>query len=94
MRFAIAFGILGVVLTALALRLARDAVGAWWLIVAVETYFAACFLTLALLYGLRHAGLPVEDLFLHPGWSLIMRLLLLPYLVLAGITLYLSRWID
>jgi hypothetical protein len=94
MRLAMAFGILGVVLAGLALRLARGAVGAEWLLVTVEAYFAICCVGLALLYGLRKAGLPVEDSFLRPGWSVLIRSILFPYLVLAGIVLYLSRWID
>ncbi len=94
MRFAIVFGILGVALTGLAVHMAEEAAGIWWLVVALEAYFAACFVMLAWLYGLRQAGLPVEDCFRRRGSSSAMRAILFPYLVLAGITLYLSRRID
>ncbi|MGP0061974.1 MAG: hypothetical protein ACLQGP_00045, partial [Isosphaeraceae bacterium] len=49
---------------------------------------------IAELYGLRHAGRPVEDSFLHPASSLVIRSVLFPYLSLAGMALRLSRWID
>ena len=90
-RFAVVFGILGVVLAALACRLAREAVGAWWLVALIEAYLAACLLLLALAYGLRHGGLPVEDVLGHPAWSPLLRVLLMPYLALGATTLYLSR---
>ena len=69
MRYAVIFGILGVVLAALACRLTLEAVGAWWLVVFIEAYLAACLLSLALAYGLRHVGLPVEEVLGHPAWS-------------------------
>lgn len=94
MRFSLAFGILGAILVALAWRLAGEAVGLWWALVVIEGYLAACFLTLAALYGLRSSGLPVEALFVRPGWSWPVRAILLPYLALGGLVLWLSRWID
>jgi hypothetical protein len=94
MRFAIVFGLLGLILIVLILRQVRDAAGAWWLLVAFEAYLAVCILALAVTYGLRDAGLPVEDLFAHPVWSPILRAILFPYIVFAGFTLYLSRWFD
>jgi hypothetical protein len=94
MRFAIVFGLLGLILVVSILRQVRDAAGAWWLLVAYEAYLAVCILALAVTYGLRHAGLPVEGLFAHPVWSPTHRAILLPYAVLAGLTLYLSRWFD
>jgi Dual specificity phosphatase, catalytic domain len=94
MRFAVVFGILGIVLAVMAQWLAEDAIGAGWLLVAGEAYFACCFLTLAALYGLRHAGLPVENAFRHPVSSRVIRSVVFPYLVVAGITVHLSRWIG
>jgi hypothetical protein len=94
MRFAIAFGILGVALAVLVVRLARGAAGPWWLLVAGEAYLAACLLALAVAYAARQAGVDVEEILVRPGWSPLVRAILLPYLGLAGLTLSLARRID
>lgn len=94
MRFVFAFGLCGTVLAALAVRLARQATGGWWAIVAVEVYISACLVSVAATYGLRAAGVSVEDYLLLPGWSLVIRATLLPYLATGVIALYLARWFD
>lgn len=94
MRFMLAFGIMGLVLAAVAIRQAGQADGAGWLIVAVEAYCAVCLLTLSVAYGLRSAGVDVEELMRRPGASVVLRIVLLPYRVLGGSALYLSRWSD
>ncbi len=87
MRYALTFGTLGIVLALTALRLADGAVGGWRFLVAAEAYTAVCLFTLAAVYGLRHAGLPVEDLLARRGWSWGSRALLLPYHALARVAL-------
>jgi Dual specificity phosphatase, catalytic domain len=94
MRFMLVFGLLGMFLAALAVRLARDAHGAWWWLVGTESYFASCFLAVAAIYGLRTVGLSVEDIPRRSIGSFILRAVLLPYLALGGATLYFARWFD
>jgi hypothetical protein len=62
MRFMFVFGLLGMFLAALAMRLTRDAHGAWWWLVSAAGYLASCFLAVAAIYGLRAAGFSVEDI--------------------------------
>jgi len=90
MRYALTFGTLGMLLALIALRSAGEAAGGVRSLVAAEAYLAACLLTLATVYGLRHLGVPVEDLLARRGWSLGARALLLPYHVLARTTLLFS----
>src|SRR4051794_28907278 len=94
MRFAMTFGVLGIVLVYLSLRLAGGAVGSWWLLVTAEAYLGVCLLSLATVYGLRHFGVPVEDHLARRRWSWALRALLLPYAVLAWMTLLLSTRIS
>jgi hypothetical protein len=94
MRFALAFGLTGVALATLAMRLAGQATGIWWLVVTAEVYVAICLLSLAAVYGLREAGLAVEGFLVRPVWSLVIRAILLRYLALGGATLYVARWFD
>lgn len=93
-RFTLAFGLSGAVLAILATRLAGQATGLAWLLVGIEAYLALCLFSLAAAYGLREAGVSVEECLLRPGWSIVFRALLLPYLVLGAITLFLARWFD
>lgn len=94
MRFALAFGLCGASLAALAAGQARQAAGLGWLPVAAEAYLAAGFLSLAALYGLRRAGVVVEDYLRRPGWSHVVRGAVLPYLAAGAAALYLSRRFD
>lgn len=94
MRFTLAFGLSGGVLAAVALQLAGQASGAWWLLVFVESYLSICLLSLAAAYGLREADVSVEDFLLQPAWSPFSRMILLPYVTLGAITLYMARWFD
>jgi Dual specificity phosphatase, catalytic domain len=94
MRFMLVFGLLGMFLAALAIRLARDAHGAWWWLVGTEGYFTSCFLAVAAIYGLRTVGLSVEDIPRRSIGSFILRAVLLPYLALGGLTLYFARWFN
>jgi hypothetical protein len=94
MRLAVAFAILGAILIGLAVRLAIHSMGAGWLLVAFVAYLATCLLTLALVYGLRSAGIPVEDRLRRPRWAPVCRVLLLPYHALAGPVLYLSSRVS
>lgn len=87
MRYALTFGTLGMVLALTAVRTAGEAAGGGRLLVAVQAYLAVCLLTLATVYGLRHLGVPVEDLLARRGWSWGARALLLPYHALARTTL-------
>jgi hypothetical protein len=94
MRFMFVFGLLGMFLAALAMRLTRDAHGAWWWLVSAAGYLASCFLAIAAIYGLRAAGFSVEDIPRRSVESFILRAILLPYLALGGATLYFARWFD
>ena len=94
MRFSLAFGFTGLVLATLAIRLAGQATGLWWLLVGVEVYFVLCLLSLAAVYGFRQAGARVEAFLRKPGWAPVARAILLPYLILGGITLFIARWFD
>jgi predicted protein tyrosine phosphatase len=94
MRFMFVFGLLGMILAALAIRLARDAHGGWWWLVGADGYLGSCFLAVAAIYGLRPAGFSVEDIPRRSIGSFILRVILLPYLALGGATLYFARWFD
>ena len=94
MRFTLAFGFLGLILAGLAVRLARHASAGWWWLVGAETYLAICFLAIAAVYGLRKAGISVEDVRVPSAASLVLRVTLLPYLALGALTLYVGRWFD
>jgi hypothetical protein len=94
MRFCLGFVLCGTVLAALAVRLARMATGGWWALVAVELYLSICLLALAAAYGLRGAGVAVEEHVFRAGWSVVTRAVLLPYTALGAIVLYLARWFD
>jgi hypothetical protein len=94
MRFALAFGLFGILMSALAVGQVRQATGVWWILVALEVYLAVCFFTLAAAYGLCESGLGVEDLLLRPVCSTVIRLAVMPYLIVGAIILYLARWID
>lgn len=94
MRYALTFGVLGIVLVHASVRLAGEAYGGWWLLVAVEGYLGICLLSLATVYGLRHFGVRIEDHLTRRGWTLWARALLLPYPVLARMTLLLTTWIS
>ena len=94
MRLTVAFAILGSVLVGMTVPLATQASGAGWLLVALLADLAICLLTLALVYGLRHAGIPVEDRLRRPLWAPVLRVLLLPYHALAGLVLYISSRIT
>jgi diacylglycerol kinase (ATP) len=94
MRFLFVFGLLGTVLTAMAMRQARQASGSGWIAFAFEAELAVCLYALSALYGLRSAGVRVEGLARRPGWSLVLRAILLPYVILGAISLYIARWVD
>jgi hypothetical protein len=94
MRFALSFSLTAVVFGMLAIQQAGQATGLGWLLVYGEAYLAICFVALATVYGLRAAGVSVEGVLVRPVWSPIIRALLLPYLVLGGVTLYVSRWFS
>lgn len=95
MRYAALFGILGALLAGAAVQSAAGgAVGAAWVLAAAEGYVAICLFTMAVGYGLSHWGIPIEWAFQHPGWMQAVDLLLLPYRVLARLTLSLARRFD
>lgn len=99
MRFVLAFGLCGLTLALLAGRTAREDTGAPALRVvtaAAEAQGALCSLALATVYGLRQAGVNVEDALSGPGRSrAAARVVLWPYRALGGLTLYvLARWFD
>jgi hypothetical protein len=91
MHYALTFGLLGAVLTAAAVRLAGEAEGSWWLLVGAEAYASACLLALAVAYGLRSAGLPVEAFLTRPGPGALARGVLFPYTALAGFVMAVAR---
>lgn len=101
MRYAALFGGLGLLLGVAAVQSAtkigasagvnKAVVG---LIVAVEAYGALCLLTMALAYGLNDRGVAFEQAWGSPRSMRVLRLLLLPYRVLARITLALLRPFD
>ena len=94
MRFTVAFGLLGLILAGLAARLARHASAGWWLLVVGESYLAICFLALATIYGLRTAGIIVDDIRVRSAPLALLRVILLPYLAVGALTLYVGRWFD
>ncbi len=94
MLFALAFGLLGIVVSALGISQSHEATGVWWLPVFIQFQTGLCFLTLAAIYGLRTTGSQVEEFLVSPGWSILLRVVLLPYLILGGVTLYISAWFD
>ena len=94
MRFTVAFGVLGLILAALAVRLAWNvSAGRWWF-VGAEMYLAVCFLTIATVYGLRTAGVNVDEMRVRPVTLGMLRLILLPYLAIGALSLYVGRWFD
>jgi hypothetical protein len=94
MRFAIAFGICGLVFVALAIRQADERHAFGWVLVAVEADLATCLLSLSVIYGLNSTGFEVEDILQRGGWSPVVRAILLPYLALGVLVLFVSRWFD
>lgn len=94
MRYALAFGILGIILAALAIDRAGRAGGVDWLVVAVEADAALVMLSLAMAFGLRSAGFDIERRTLHPAWRAATAALLLPYRVLGRAALGVSGWLD
>ena len=94
MRFAFAFGLLGGALLGMAARSSSPEAGAWRALALAEIYLAVCFLSLAMIYGLREAGADVENLSRRPVWSAVVRVVLLPYLLVGAAALYGSRWFD
>ncbi len=94
MRFTFIFGLLGAILTALAAHQARQATGVGWLVVAVEAEVAICLFALSALYGLRSAGICVEDVSRRPGWATATRVIILPNLLLGRLSLHVARWFD
>ncbi|WP_165231709.1 protein-tyrosine phosphatase family protein [Aquisphaera insulae] len=91
MRLAIAFGLLGLTMIVLAMRLASHSSGAWCLVVGIEAYLAACFLSLAGVYASREAGVDVEGILAGSGLGLLLRVILLPYLGVGVIALFADR---
>jgi Dual specificity phosphatase, catalytic domain len=88
MRLSLAFGLMGLALAALA----TSQTG--WVFAVAEGYLAACFLTLAIIYGLRALGFGVEDAVSRPAWSWLVRAILLPYRSIGIVVLFISRWFD
>ena len=66
----------------------------WWWLVGAETYVAICFLAIATIYGLRTAGVSVDGMGVRSAPSVLLRVILLPYLALGALTLFLGRWFD
>lgn len=93
-RYVVGFGVSGVVLGTLAVQLALKAAGLWWLLVAVEGQLSFCFLALATVYGLRSAGIPIEEISFPSPWPSVMWTILFPYVAVGGLVLNLSRWFD
>lgn len=90
----VAFFLLGLIFAGLAVRLAGHASAGWWLLVGAETYLAICFLAIAVLYGLRTAGISVDGRCVRSTPLVLLRVILLPYLALGAFTLYVGRWFD
>jgi diacylglycerol kinase (ATP) len=91
MRFAIAFGVIGLTLGTLAVRTTFEH---GWLLAFVEGDLSLCFLGLAVIYGLRATGIEIERILDKPGWSPLIRLVLLPQLALGSVVLFVGRWFD
>ena len=88
MRLAITAGLLGFSFAALAVRSADGAAGLGWGVVASEALAALVFLSLAAVYGLGHAGYPVEGAFRGRGPA---RAAVLPYQAAIGLIQGVSR---
>src|SRR5947209_2860963 len=94
MRYLFVFGALGALVVSEAVHQSANAQGIGWLPVLVEVYVAASLLVLALAYGLRTAGVPVEQAFNHRRWARLVRFLFWPYQVFALLVLRLETWIT
>lgn len=95
MRYAALFGVLGILLGCAAMQSAAGVgVSAVGVLAVAEGYVALCLLTMALTYGLNDRGIPLERAFGYFGGRQALGLLLLPYRVLARITLALLRRCD
>jgi hypothetical protein len=91
LRFAVAFTLLAIALVGLACSSAGQ--GGWW-ISAIELYISLGLFTLAVAYGMKQAGFPVEEVCCRPRWAFAAGILLAPYRVLGRLTLGLTRRID
>jgi hypothetical protein len=94
-KFAAMFGVLGLALAAMAVAQAGGAAGVSVLGLALEGWVAVCFWVLAALYGLRCWGIPVEDALLRTGGrTVVLRVAVAPYLLLAALVLAITRRLD
>jgi diacylglycerol kinase (ATP) len=91
MRYAALFGILGALIAGAAVEAAD---GAAWTLAAAEGYVALGLFTMAVAYGLNDRGVPIEEVLQHPGWMHVVGALVLPYRLLARLTLALLRRFD
>ncbi len=95
MRYAVVFGILGILLAQGAIQAASTDSGAILRAIAcAEAYLALSLFTLAFAYLFDHLSVPVEGLFQHPVWMRVIDLLLLPYRLLARLTVSLAHRFD
>jgi Dual specificity phosphatase, catalytic domain len=88
----------GVVFTLLAVLLAWSAIssageGEWW-VPTIEGYLAIGLFSLAIAYGMKQVGVPVEEVARDPRWTFALHVLLTPYRLLAWLCLALMRRID
>ena len=91
MKYAVVFTWLAFALAWLASSSAEA--GEWW-VSLVEAYLAIGLLALAIAYGLKQAGMAVEEVARHPRWTASLHLLLAPYRGLAWLSLAVTRPID
>ena len=92
-RYPLIFATLAAIVLVEVRRLVTEAQPYGWALAAVEASFAVSLLALAVLYGLKGLGLPVEESCDRPGWVWV-RFLLVPYWLIAGMTLRLARRLE
>jgi protein-tyrosine phosphatase len=91
LKYAVVFTLLAILLASGVFLSVGD--GGWFL-AAFEAYASLGLFAMAVAYGLKQAGMPVEDVIRHPRWAPGTRLLLLPYASLAWLALAVIRRVD
>ncbi len=65
-----------------------------WCVAAVKVYLSLGLFSLAIAYGLKQVGFPVEEVVCQPRWAFAAWVILAPYRILGWLTLGLMRRVD